>query len=263
MDIDAARADRLRWLERAGDDFPFYDGQPVALSGRAWAAVLGAVVAAYLVLTLAGPLAAAALGSVIWARLALALVFVALPLVVLARVAPQGWRALFRSVTWRDVAWMFGFAMLNMIVVFGVVALLMPFLRMTVNPIAGVRLPDLAAWVGFLAWMAIQLVGEELLTILPFLALLTWGRGRLGLGRRGAILLAWAGSTLAFSLAHLPTYNWNLLQCLAVVGTLRLVLSMAYLRTKNLWVSAGAHIIYDLTIFTAVMLAGTLAPPPA
>jgi len=48
---------------------------------------------------------------------------------------------------------------------------------------------------------------------------------------------------------HLPTYDWNVVQCFAVIGTARLVLTAAYLRTRNLWVSYGAHILNDWSIF--------------
>ena len=251
------RQGRFGWLERAGDDFPYYDGRPVLLTGRQWAAVLGAVLAAFLILTLGGPLAEQALGSALLARLGAAVLFAGLPLAALAWAVPLGWRGLFRRVTARDVLAMFGFAALNLIVTFSVALALLQVMHMSVNPIVDVKLPDLAAQLGFLAWTAIQLVGEEALTILPFLAILRLGYARFGMGRKPAILLAWAGSSLIFALAHLPTYNWNLLQCLAVVGTARLVLTLAYVRTKSLWVSAGAHIVYDWTIFGLVTLLRT------
>jgi len=48
-----------------------------------------------------------------------------------------------------------------------------------------------------------------------------------------------------FGALHLPTYDWNFAQCFIIIGTARLVLSLAYIKTKNLWVSAGAHILND------------------
>ena len=258
---EGGRRGRFSWLERAGDDFPFYDGRPVRLSGRQWRVVLGTTLAALLILTLGGPLLALGLGSVIAARIVAAGLFAGLPLLALARAAPQGWRLLFRRITGRDVAWMFGFAALNLIVTFTVALTLLQFLHMTVNPIVDVKIAGMGATLGFLVWTAVQLLGEELLTMLPFLAILTLGFGRYGMGRRGAMVLAWAGSSLTFALAHLPTYNWNLPQCLAVVGVARLVLTLAYVRTKNLWVSVGAHIVYDWTIFGLVALAGGVELP--
>jgi hypothetical protein len=262
MRDEADRKGRFSRLERAGDDFPFYDGQPVALSRRQWRDVLGATLAGLLILTLGGPLLAKALGSIIVARLAVAGLFAGLPLAALARAAPQGWRLLFRRIGWRDILLMFGFAALNLIVTLTVALTPLQYLHMTVNPIVDIKLAGPGAVLGFLVWTAVQLLGEELLTMLPFLAILTLGFGRFGMGRRGAMTLAWLGSSLTFALAHLPTYNWNILQCLMVVGVARLVLTLAYVRTKNLWVSAGAHILYDWTIFAFVALVGGLPLPP-
>lgn len=69
------------------------------------------------------------------------------------------------------------------------------------------------------------------------------------MSRRAAIIVAVAVSTIWFAALHLPTYNWNILQCLLTIGTARIVLTMAYLLTRNVWVSSIAHIINDWTLF--------------
>jgi membrane protease YdiL (CAAX protease family) len=97
----------------------------------------------------------------------------------------------------------------------------------------------------FLAKTAVQLVGEEVLTILPLLALLQWLSVRNGMGRATSVFWAWLITAALFGAAHLPTYDWNWVQCLLIIGTARLVLSLAYIKTKNLWVSSGAHILND------------------
>ena len=97
----------------------------------------------------------------------------------------------------------------------------------------------------FLSKTAIQLVGEEVLTILPFLALLQVLISRCGLGRAAGVFWAWLVSAFLFGLIHLPTYDWDFAQCLIIIGTARLVLSLAYIKTKNLWISSGAHILND------------------
>ena len=103
-----------------------------------------------------------------------------------------------------------------------------------------------------------QLLGEELLTILPFLAILQFAYARMGLSRRKAVVVAWLLSSLLFGLVHLPTYNWNWVQCIVVIGSARLVLTLAYLKTKNIWVSTGAHIINDWSIFMLVILGASM-----
>jgi membrane protease YdiL (CAAX protease family) len=104
----------------------------------------------------------------------------------------------------------------------------------------------------------VQLLGEELITILPFLALLTFLHSRAGLGRPAALLIAWVVSALAFGAIHLPTYDWNIVQCLVVIGSARLVLTWAYVWTKNIWVSTGAHILNDFALIGATVFLGPL-----
>ena len=107
-----------------------------------------------------------------------------------------------------------------------------------------------------------QLLGEELLTILPFLAILHLAMVRWGLGRRSALALALLGSTLIFCAAHLPTYGWNWAQCFGVIGAARVVLTLAYIATRKLWVSTVAHILTDWTEFTLVFLAASHLQSP-
>jgi membrane protease YdiL (CAAX protease family) len=80
------------------------------------------------------------------------------------------------------------------------------------------------------------------------------------MGRKAAIIVAWLVSALVFGLLHLPTYEWNVIQCVVVIGTARLVLSLPWIMTKNIWVSTGAHILNDWMLFGAVM-AGTAMLP--
>ena len=112
---------------------------------------------------------------------------------------------------------------------------------------------------GDVAWLFArtvpQLIGEELLTMLPFLATLSFVHMKVGLPRRTAVLWAGAVSTLLFSAAHLPTYDWNVAQCFFVIGAARVALTLAYVKTKNLWVPVGAHVLMDWTALGATWAA--------
>lgn len=57
-------------------------------------------------------------------------------------------------------------------------------------------------------------------------------------------------SSLLFAAAHLPTYDWHWVQSFGVIGTARVVLTLAYIWTRNLWVSTGAHVINDWSEFS-------------
>ncbi|WP_439487097.1 CPBP family intramembrane glutamic endopeptidase [Blastomonas fulva] len=73
------------------------------------------------------------------------------------------------------------------------------------------------------------------------------------------MLAAWLVSAIIFALLHLPTYNWNIVQCVVVIGSARFVLTLAYVWTKNIWVSTGAHIINDWTLIGSTVLLTPLA----
>jgi hypothetical protein len=224
-------------------DFPYYDGRPVAIGGSGWALLTASVAVAFAALVLI-PLRSFP------GNLLPPLVFAGLPLLTLAALVGRHWTALFRRVGWREIRLMLAFAVMTMLASL-LAALLVQALGSTapnpaVDAMAAMSAGDFARR---LLPTLPQLVGEELLTILPFLALLWLGTRVLGLGRRAAILLGLIGSSLIFAAAHLPTYDWHWAQCFGVIGTARLILTLAYIWTRNLWVSAGAHILNDWTEF--------------
>jgi hypothetical protein len=251
---DMTSSERLM-VERKGADFPFYADSPPTISGAGWLMVMVATIVGF-----------AALGTPLgfedtiltgWLRGA---VFVGLPLVALALAAPGRWQAIFRRIGWRDVLLMFGIAILNIMVTLAVGALLKTYGTVSANAgVAGAADLEGARLASFFAKVGLQMLGEELLTILPFLALLTWLYGKVGMGRNSAVLAAWLLSAIIFGLLHLPTYDWNILQCVLVIGSARLVLTLAYVWTKNIWVSTGAHVINDWTLIGSTVFLAPLA----
>ena len=224
-------------------DLPFYDGRPVEISGRGWLVILLAVTLG-LVALVAVPLRDVPLNFVP------AVLFVAIPLGALAMVTGPHWRALFGRYGIKQFGQSLGFGVLT-IVVSGaagfLLGLLMPMVsNPAVTSLAGIGPAELVL---FLARTFIQLIGEELATVLPLLAVLWLCVSRFGLSKRTGLIIAVVVSTLWFSALHLPTYDWNILQCLGIIGTARVVLTLSYLVTRNLWVSAGAHIINDWALF--------------
>ncbi|MEV6524771.1 type II CAAX endopeptidase family protein [Longispora sp. NPDC051575] len=239
-----------RWrFEDPGTDFPYYDGRPVALTTRQWWLVVAAVAVAFAVLI--APIRGL---NGTYTQLIPALVFAALPLAVLAWAAPGHWTALFRRVRARDVGWMVGFWLLNLVVTFVVGGLVSVVFGTKANPaVEGVGDLDTAGRVMFFLKTLPQLLGEELLTVLPFLALLTWLHTRKNLSRKRAVLLSWLLTALMFGALHLPTYDWQVAQALIGIGAARVVLTAAYIKTKNLWVSTGAHVLNDWSLFALAL----------
>lgn len=72
------------------------------------------------------------------------------------------------------------------------------------------------------------------------------------------MLGAWLITAGVFGLIHFPTYNWNVLQCIMVIGSARLVLTLPWIMTKNIWVSTGAHIVNDWLLFLMSLLGASL-----
>lgn len=249
------RQQRFVWLEDQGTDFPFYAGQPAGLSVGQWCLLMLAVSGGFAAVILPVSWPGGALGAFIPA-----LLLSAIPLGALALMCPRHWRKLFGPVGWRELRLMCGFALLNLVVSMTVGLLLKSMVGVESNQgIVGLTDLETPERVLFFARTALQLLGEEVMTILPFLALLALCTRGLGMGRRSAMVVAWLLSAVLFALAHLPAYGWNLLQCLVVIGSARLVLTLPWIMTKNLWVSTGAHVINDWLLFSMGLLAATLA----
>lgn len=234
-----------RLIERRdGADFPYYNGTPVEISVGKWILVwVSAAVAILALMFIPQP-------NNFVAILPRAL-FVAIPLAVLALVAGRHWTAIFRRVRAVDVGNMFFFAALNIAITFavgGVVSLLFPVAPNTTIADAGSS--GVADTIALYVGSGIQLVGEEIFVVLPFLALMYFLFAKAGVSRKTAIILAWIISAVWFGAAHLPTYDWNWVQAIVVIGSARIALTLAFIRTKNLWVSAGAHIINDWVFIT-------------
>jgi membrane protease YdiL (CAAX protease family) len=231
----------MKLAEDSGRDFPFYQGDPVALTGTHWCILLALVAAAFALLIAPIPWPGGDLGGFVPAVL-----FPLIPLAGLAWVSKGNAGRLFGPVGLREIKLIILFALLNIAVTMTVGGIVRATLGAVANP-AVATADDLssAGLALFLSKTAVQLVGEEVLTMIPLLAILHVLVVRAGLGRSAALIWAWLGSAVLFGLVHLPTYHWDFAQCLLIIGTARLVLSLAYIKTKNLWVSAGAHILND------------------
>lgn len=249
------KGSRFSRLEDPGTDFPFYRGTPVTLSTRAWWMLMASVAGAFLFLAISASWSAALL----W-QLVPAVMLAAVPLITLAGLAPGHWHCLFGKVGLRELRLMLGFAMLNIVISMGLGFIVWALTQVASNgSTAQLGATDTLGRMVFFAKTLPQLLGEEVITILPFLALLHWLTYKLGWSRKGAILLAWFATSVMFGMLHLPTYDWNWVQCLVVIGGARMVLTLPWIMTKNMWVSTGAHITNDWLLFAAGLWGAGLA----
>lgn len=237
---------------RPVQDFPYYRPDPAELSAAGWLIVLAACAVGFAWLTLSGeqfehpPL----LLSPTNARIVGVIGFLVVPIIGLRLAAGRDWLLMFPRPQWKDVGIGLAFAPLTLLVSFAVAYAASSASPAASNPVVS-QLNNMG-WLeraGLFAAMAPQLLGEELITLLPFLALLAWFHSRLKASRRTAVLLAWLGSAVIFGALHLPTYDWHLIQSIGVIGSARLVLTLPYLITKSVWASTTAHIANDWMAF--------------
>lgn len=241
-------------MTTAKPDFPYYDGVPVRLTAARWALVLAGCAAGFAVLTAAPHLLAQGPAQVVGT-----IAFAGLPLLALRLAAGRAWTALLAPPRWRDVGIGLAFAPLTLAVSSVAGFVIFKTMAVSANPaVQALGGMDGAGRAAFFAGTAPQLFGEELITILPFLALLTLFTGGLRGSRRLAIALAWLGSALIFGALHLPTYDWHVVQTLTVIGVARLVLTLPYLITRSIWASTAAHIANDWLIFGLALLLGAI-----
>lgn len=249
---------------RAQPDYPYYDGKPVALSWSSWIIVLAALALGFAALTRAVPGVTEAIGRPAYGFLA-AVLFGGIPLAALFWRSRGHIGAIFNVWKWSYLGWGVAFGLLNLAftAAMGLIAISLFDLARN-ETIAGLSQggPANGAFY-FYSKTAFQLFGEEVLTIIPFLFLLWLGTNKLGLARKASVILAWIGSALIFGAAHLPTYDWNVGQALLMIGPVRLVLTLAYMKTKSIWTSTIAHVLNDWTLFTVSIVIGGLASSSA
>lgn len=238
-----------RLIERQDDcDFPFYNGVPVGLALWQW-----------LVVWLSAALGFAALVLIPQENNVDALIprilFLVIPLATLAYFVRDKWTALYRKLTAADYRTIVGFYLLTAAVSFIVAIVVKAVFGANANQATdGLAHAGILEIVSFYVGTGIQLMGEEVFTMLPLLAImyLLYSRGKLS--RKQAIIGAWLLSSLWFGAAHLPTYGWNFAQAFLIIGSARVVMTLAYIRTKNLWVSYGVHLLNDWLIFSFVLI---------
>ncbi|CAI8920920.1 CPBP family intramembrane glutamic endopeptidase [Priestia megaterium] len=92
----------------------------------------------------------------------------------------------------------------------------------------------------------IQLLGEEILFFSAFFLSLKLFTKR---KEPQYVLSVWISGLIAclvFGLAHLWTYDFNVIQCVIVIGLPSIIKIVLYLKTRNLWSTYLAHLFYDL-----------------
>lgn len=97
-----------------------------------------------------------------------------------------------------------------------------------------------------------MIFGEELLTFV--ILFIVTGLLAKSYSYKKALTIGVIVSTLVFSLLHLPSYDWNLIQVLLIIGAIRIPFTLASLRSNSLWEGFAVHYVYDTLIFVVILL---------
>lgn len=98
-----------------------------------------------------------------------------------------------------------------------------------------------------------DLMGEELLSIIIFLTVAALLIQYYGFHRRTALGIAMLVSMFLFGMVHFQAYNWNLVQMLVIIAGERFFLTSIFVRSKTIWPSYIAHMVFDALAFGIAM----------
>ena len=247
-----------RWLQvfapSAGRDFPYGAGASAPLTRLRGAVVVVACALAFAALLAAPVIVPGRVGG--WLGVGL---FVVIQLAGLALAVGRAWTAIFRRPTRRDIGLGLAFVPLTFLASAAVAIVLSRAGLTADNPIGHLMSTASGVDLGlYFLSTGVQLMGEELVTILPFLVILA-GLQAAGAARRTAIMAAWFATALIFGALHLPTYQWHVAQSLLVIGVARLMLTAPFLITRNIWSSYIAHLTNDWSLFALMVVLPHLA----
>lgn len=115
------------------------------------------------------------------------------------------------------------------------------------NPIIA-ELTSVSTWLIF----PLQLFGEELIKIIPFIVFLAVFY-KFTKNRKMSVVIAAALTLLIFGLIHLPAYG-SIVSVLFLQGLGSVFTMYAYLKTKNIFASYAIHLLLDTTVFLIALL---------
>jgi membrane protease YdiL (CAAX protease family) len=177
------------------------------------------------------------------------IIYLLLNIAGLEWASKDNWKLLFKKVTWKDVWLALGAAIVAI-----VLALILGAILGTsghANPSASMD-HDLLGFLVNQFETIFQLMGEEFLAIVPFLAFVSLGK-YLKWNQTLITVLAVILSSILFGMAHAWAYG-GLLAGIQATFVARIILTLTFVKTKNIWVSYFTHYLYDFSIFTVVFL---------
>lgn len=233
-------------FENKNDDFPFYNGNPMNFTAlQSW----------FLLIVCIGSIVFFEVGSGFLPRFIHPFINIIIPLSAFAIVVKSNWTKIFRKIYFKDIFLVFGVLIVNLIVTLIMGLLIASFFGGHPNPVTNIiKQNSTLDNIMFFASSIPMLFGEELITIIPFLVILQFSTKNLKFSRKQAVIIAWILSAIIFGAVHLETYNWNIVQAILGISTVRLILTFPYIKTKNIWISTFVHVLNDWCLFLPALL---------
>lgn len=226
-------------FENPDDDFPFYNDNP-KLEKKQWLLLLGGMVVFLIFMAIPLDLAKYIRGTIIF-------LIMIIPIAVVTR-GKLGY--LFKRPKAKDLLLIIVLLIAYAIYSLAMMSILFKFgIKPTANEILSANMDGV-----MIIGMFLQLIGEELVKIIPFL-MITYALYRHSQNRKLAITLALVITLILFGLIHFRAYSGNFAQMILIIGFGSFFNMFAYLKTKNATVSYIFHIIWDFTTIILVMMA--------
>lgn len=97
-----------------------------------------------------------------------------------------------------------------------------------------------------------QLFGENIIFTTFLFLLFRLFNKKLLLGH--SILFSLCGASILFGLIHLPTYDYNWVQCIFIIGLPSTFHMLTYILFKNIFLSYFTHLFFDYMVWSSVIL---------
>lgn len=263
------------WLEKKDNqDFPFYNDLPIFLTWPKWTAWLLLTLLSFFIfsglifepliklLHLKQHLNIATTHPIATKLIELTILILTLAIIFItySRVTQNRWSALFKSPTKKEILFSAMTGLGGIILFFFYEEFILKnllHLNMLTDTALETKHPGQTG-IGLLKFIEIiiQLIAEEMLAIVPFLFILAICYKLFSLQRKTSIIIAWILSSLIFGLYHLPSYNWHIAQVILAIAVSRIILTIPYLRYKNIWASYICHLCWDLIPLLAALFSG-------
>lgn len=224
------------FLEKKNDslDFPFYNGKPKMIDTPQWLIILGVFFVGFLISSFWVPHFSPAL--VFLVIIGFSFMKLLFGVGSLSLFAGRDAFVLFKKIKPRDLLFLLGLLIIDLIYAGAAAGVVNIFDPTNANPaaVSHTQAHGLQLFLINLLSNIPNLLGEEFMALLPFLALLYFFYQRMHWTRSRSIMAALLLSSIIFGLLHLPTYQWNWLQVIFVIGLGRVIETAAYIRTKSI-----------------------------